>query len=202
MYPPQLPKLLLNVPIQTSTSPRATPKCSAMPRPVAPSTPIEWASSIISSVLVPPFHLHELRQIGDVAVHAVHALDGDQHAAILVPELVEQLVGRLRVVVGEKAGAGRRRERPLARCCCGPGRRAAPDRPVPAGARSPSRWWRGRRRRPPCLPYPGSGSTPAPTRRGPPSGRKPAGWPRRSCRPGRWPPWRPRVTAGSPDIPR
>ena len=51
MYPPQLPKALLKVPIQTSTSLRSTPQYSAMPRPVAPRTPIEWASSIINNAL-------------------------------------------------------------------------------------------------------------------------------------------------------
>ncbi len=42
--------VLLSVPILMSiTSPR--PKCSSMPVPVLPSTPTEWASSIISQAL-------------------------------------------------------------------------------------------------------------------------------------------------------
>ena len=38
-------------------------------------------------------------QVGDVAVHAVDALDDDQHAAILVAELRQQPVGGLGIVV-------------------------------------------------------------------------------------------------------
>ena len=43
----------------------------------------------------------EPRKIGDVAVHAVDALDHQQHAAILVAVALQQIVGRLPVVVGE-----------------------------------------------------------------------------------------------------
>ena len=45
MYPPMPPKLLVNVPMRMSTSAGSTPQCSHAPRPVAPSAPIECASS-------------------------------------------------------------------------------------------------------------------------------------------------------------
>ena len=96
-----------------STSRRSTPKCSAMPRPVAPSTPSEWASSIISSALVPVLDLDEARQVRNIAVHAVDALDDDQHAAVLVPVLLEQFPGGVPVVVRKRPPAGARENAPL-----------------------------------------------------------------------------------------
>ena len=45
MYPPPLPSALLIVPIQRSPSTGSMPKCSQIPRPLGPITPIEWASS-------------------------------------------------------------------------------------------------------------------------------------------------------------
>ena len=73
-----------------------------MPRPCGPSTPSEWASSTIKKRLVPFLDLDEPRQIGKVAVHAVDAFDGDQHAAILVPQFAQQLIERLPIVVRER----------------------------------------------------------------------------------------------------
>ena len=46
--------------------------------------------------LVPLLQVDELGQIGDVAVHAVDALDDDQHAAIVAAELGQHRVGRPR----------------------------------------------------------------------------------------------------------
>ena len=69
-----------------SRCPRArgsTPACSAIPRPVAPSTPSECASSTMSMRAVALLHLDEPREIGDVAVGAVHALDHDQRPTVL-----------------------------------------------------------------------------------------------------------------------
>ena len=56
--------------------------------------------------LVPPLHLDELGQIGEIPVHAVHALDGDQHAAVLVPVLPQKLVRRPPVVVCKRPSPG------------------------------------------------------------------------------------------------
>src|SRR6516165_9461666 len=51
IYPPQLASDLLSVPIQMSTSLPESPKCSRIPRPRAPNTPSECASSIIRKTL-------------------------------------------------------------------------------------------------------------------------------------------------------
>ena len=48
IYPPQLAKDLLKVPIHISTSWGLILLYSLIPRPVFPSTPMEWASSTIS----------------------------------------------------------------------------------------------------------------------------------------------------------
>ena len=55
----------------------------------------------------------EPRQVGDVAVHAVHAFDRDQHAAIGRPQLGQQLVERLPIVVRKRPPAGAREDRAL-----------------------------------------------------------------------------------------
>ena len=59
--------------------------------------------------LVPLLDLDEPRQVGKVAVHAVDAFDGDQHAAVFAAELRQQLIERLPIVVreGPPPGAGR-----------------------------------------------------------------------------------------------
>ena len=62
--------------------------------------------------LVPLLDLDELRQIGNVAVHAVHALDDQQHAAILVPELLEQRSRRPANRCGRTAAAAPERMHP------------------------------------------------------------------------------------------
>ncbi len=58
--------------------------------------------------LVPFFNFDEARQIGIIAVHAVNAFDGDQHAAVFVPQFAEQLIERLPIVVRETADGARR----------------------------------------------------------------------------------------------
>ena len=58
-----------------------------MPRPCLPITPIEWASSTYSRALWRFLTSTNLGRSGIVAVHAVHAFDGDQHAAIFVAQL-------------------------------------------------------------------------------------------------------------------
>ena len=55
---------------------------------------------------VAPLDLDELWKIGNVPVHAVNTLDGDQHAAVLGPELLEQPIGHLPVVVRERTAPG------------------------------------------------------------------------------------------------
>ena len=64
-----------SVPIQISTPPGSTPHCSAMPRPVAPSTPSECASSTISSASWRRAMSAKRGQVGQVAIHAVVALE-------------------------------------------------------------------------------------------------------------------------------
>ena len=155
------PSALLNVPIQTSTSPRSTPKCSPMPRPVGPQHAHRVGLVDHQQRLVPLLHLDEAGQVGNVAVHAVHALDRDQHAAILVPELFQQVGRRPASRCAETAAAAPRTGGTPARCCCGPARRAGSGRRGPSGGRSPFRWWRGRPRRRSCLPCPETGSAPA-----------------------------------------
>ena len=64
--------------------------------------------------LVPLLDFDELRQIGEVAVHAVDAFDDDQHAAIFAARIsVEQLVERLPIVVRERPAAGAGEDRAL-----------------------------------------------------------------------------------------
>ena len=48
----------------------------------------------------------EARQVGVVAVHAVDALDRDEHAAVAVADAREKHVERAPVVVGESAAGG------------------------------------------------------------------------------------------------
>ena len=64
------------------------------------------ASSIISSALVLALDLDEGRQVGDVTVLAVDAFDDDQHPAVLVTDVGEQLVERGVVVVRERPARG------------------------------------------------------------------------------------------------
>ena len=63
--------------------------------------------------LVPLLHVDQLGQIGDVAVHAVDALDDDQHAAILAAELGQHPLGGLGVVVRERPPPRAGKDRPL-----------------------------------------------------------------------------------------
>ncbi len=63
--------------------------------------------------LVALLDFDEPRQVGNIAVHAVHALDGDRHAAIGGPQLFQQLVERAPVVVREGPAAGARQHRAL-----------------------------------------------------------------------------------------
>ena len=53
--------------------------------------------------LVARFHLDEAGQVGEVAVHAVKAFDGDQHALVAAANLAQQLVQALPVVVRKGA---------------------------------------------------------------------------------------------------
>ncbi len=62
-YPPHDANDLLRVPIHRSTSPRSTPKCSPTPRPVAPRTPMECASSTSSSA---PYFFFSSMYLGSV----------------------------------------------------------------------------------------------------------------------------------------
>ncbi len=50
----------------------------------------------------------EMRQVGEVAIHAVDAFDRDQHAAMAVADSREEHVERAPVVVGESATGGPR----------------------------------------------------------------------------------------------
>ena len=106
----------------------STPKCSPMPRPWLPRTPIECASSTIKRTLCRLLDFDEPRQVGKIAVHAVDAFNGQQHAAIFVAILFQQAVGGLPVVVGKGPPPRAGEQSRPARCCCGPGRRAAPGR--------------------------------------------------------------------------
>jgi len=63
--------------------------------------------------VVPPLDLEERRQVGIVAVHAVHALDRDHHTAVLRPQIAEQAVELAMVVVAEGALSGLREAGPL-----------------------------------------------------------------------------------------
>ncbi len=107
MYPPQLASDLESVPIHRSTSARcdaavladaAAGRCPSFPA----SAPRRRAASRWCFFLTST----KRAQVGVVAVHAVDALDGDQHAAIAVADAGEQRVERAPVVVGE-AAAGR-----------------------------------------------------------------------------------------------
>src|SRR5216684_3146147 len=89
-YPPHDANDLLRVPIHRSTSARSTPKCSPTQR----------------AILL--LQLDVLGQRADVAVHRVHALDGDEHALVVRPQLRELLLQRLPVVVREGAALGAR----------------------------------------------------------------------------------------------
>ena len=101
-----------SVPIHRSTSVRAIPKCSPMPRPVGPMVAQrECASSTSSNALC--FFLSSTKRgrSGIVAVHAVHTLDGDEHAAIALTHLGQKgrrspasYYGRRRVGWLRKAG--------------------------------------------------------------------------------------------------
>ena len=51
---------------------------------------------------VAPLDLDEVRQVGNVAVHAVQAFDDDQHALVLQAALRQQLIQRLPIVVRER----------------------------------------------------------------------------------------------------
>ena len=50
--------------------------------------------------------LDELRQVGDVAIHAVDAFDGDQHAAVFAPQIRQQLVDGPPIIVRERSPTG------------------------------------------------------------------------------------------------
>ena len=56
--------------------------------------------------LVPLGDPDELRQVGEVAVHAVDALDHHEHAPILATDLGEELLGSVEIVVRERPAAG------------------------------------------------------------------------------------------------
>ena len=103
MYPPQLASDLESVPIHRSTS-------DAGHAPVLADAPagrphgaqrVRFIDQQQRLVLLLEFH--EARQFGEVAIHAVHALDGDQHAAIAVAHFGQQRVERLPVVMGKGA---------------------------------------------------------------------------------------------------
>ena len=84
-----------------------------MPRPVLPIVPMRVGLVDHQERLVPLLDLDELRQVGEVAVHAVDAFDDDQHAAILAADFGQQLVERLPVVVRERPAASAGEDRAL-----------------------------------------------------------------------------------------
>ena len=83
-YPPQLASDFDSVPDHSSTSARSTPKCSPMPPPVG----AEHAEAVRlvdhQQRAMALLDRDERRQVGDVAVLAVDALDDDQHPAVLM----------------------------------------------------------------------------------------------------------------------
>ncbi len=54
---------------------------------------------------VTPLDLDEVRQIGNIAVHAVQPFDDDQYALVLQAALRQQLIERLPIVVGKRNAA-------------------------------------------------------------------------------------------------
>ena len=56
---------------------------------------------------------HKFWQIGIVAIHAVDALDRDDHTTVLRPQVAKQAIELLGVVVSKRPLAGLRRRRSL-----------------------------------------------------------------------------------------
>ena len=141
--------------------------------------------------LVPLLDLDEPRQIGIVAVHAVDAFDRDQHAAIFAAQLREQLIERLPIVVRERPPPRAGQDAALDDAVVG--QRVVQDQIARAEQVADRRFVRrvtadedDR-----VLRADEARRWPAPVRDARPSRRRRAGWPRRSCRSGRWLPWRP-----------
>ncbi len=62
----------------------------------------------IEQGVMSPLHGQQPRQIGVIAVHAVDALDGDDHPPVVAAYLAEQLVDKIEVVVWKRSPRGLR----------------------------------------------------------------------------------------------
>ena len=76
------PSALPSVPVITSTSP-VRPKCSMVPRPVSPMTPVPCESSTTTMAPCARASVDDLRKVRQIAFHREHAVghDDDREAA-------------------------------------------------------------------------------------------------------------------------
>ena len=61
--------------------------------------------------IMPPFYLNKGRQVGNIAVHAVQAFNGDQHALELLPDRRQQRIQRHEIIVRKRTPLGTGQDR-------------------------------------------------------------------------------------------
>ena len=117
-----------SVPIQMSTSPGSTPKCSADAAAARRRARRAHAPRRPSASAVAPRQRDEGGEVGHVAIHAVMALDDDQGAAVPRAAARASSLSRPSGRYGRRRSAGRPTAGRPRRCCCGSARRGRSGR--------------------------------------------------------------------------